>query len=340
MTITTDPAYPVVGETITLTITAATGQTAATQFSLTSVPSRSALTTGLLVDDNGDPVQTFVGDCQGAFGVIAHDHRRTTGGESYPGDPAGAARDDLVAVQTGSVYVGALAELPIVTKFNDGATLRLRVVNATIRAAELVDPLTEVSRMASLEPAVVAALAALVGVAVTAMDVDFATDVNTIYTAYTGHIALTSGSVHMSADGVNVARVEPVNSIEGGIMRLRDLFDRYMGHAQATALGGTWHETDDGKNLPVTVKPSSLAQATVHKADLRERCYRRHIAQVASPPSHGGVDATNTIAVALPLPAFISAFLDALVDANPTAAAGEQEGAVDIGRAFGFTVAP
>jgi hypothetical protein len=339
MAITYTPSPALIDETITLAISGATGNTDATQFTLTSVPDRSALETGLIVDENGDPTNEIVFDVPGSYGIHSHDFIRYTGIPAFPGDVAGTPRDVLVATQTGTVYVGATADLPIITTRGDGATLRLVLSDTLVMSAELVDPTTEIARVTCLATTVVAALAALVDVAVTALDVDFVTDVNALCTAFAAHIVLEgAGPVHAAADTTNTMRREPANSVDAAIVRLNDLFDRMDGHFQSRSSGGTWHVTDDGKNVPVTAPATSLAGATVLKADLRERCYERHRVLVSTPAVHGAADNTNTMAAPLPLAAFIVAFLDELVNATPTSPAGEQEGAVDIGRLLGFKV--
>src|SRR5690606_3650629 len=117
------------------------------------VPDKSGLDTGMLTDAGDTPVQEFTPDVAGAYAFTAYDYRRYSGIPAYAGDPAGEARDLLVATQSGTVYVGDVMDLPI--RGNGHAVkLRLTVVNETIRGAELVDPTTDIARYAALDTTV------------------------------------------------------------------------------------------------------------------------------------------------------------------------------------------
>ncbi len=329
MTLAISPLYPVPGDEVTLGLSNPAGN--AIRGELTSVPSASALAVGLLVDPaTGAPIATFTPDVPGAYGVKAHDYRDVV---------AFGGRSDYLTTQSGTVYVGAAMDLPIRTQVGHGATLRLTVVNATVRAAELLLPLTEVSRVALLDAAVVAALAALVDVAVANLDVDLATDVAALRVAYEAHrVSTGGGTVHASADTTNVVRHETPTAIAAAIDAINDFYDALTGHITAGALGGTWHDHDDGINVPVCGKALTLGEAVVLKADLRERVYEAHRIQVGTGVTkvHLSADSTNTMAAPLPLPVLIVALLDAIVAAVPSTPAGEQAGVVRIEHTLGF----
>lgn len=72
------------------------------------------------------------------------------------------------------------------------------------------------------------------------------------------------------------------------------------------------------------------------KADLRERCYGRHRAQIASPACHGVSDTNNIMADPLTLPSAIVAYLDFVATNAPSVPAGESEGIGDAQAAWGF----
>lgn len=340
MAITNSPAYPIPGESVTLTRTGGVGTY--TEWELTSKPSTSALALGFLRAPSGAAIATFQPDVQGAYGFRAHEYVEYSGFASYPGDPAGAARKELKGSQTGTVYAAATLELPIQTIFGHGATLRLRVHGTTVRAAELVKFTTELARLAAIQISVTSALAALVGVEAEAgaLGEDFVADVRTLLAAYIHHIGVVEGGQHSLADGTNVPRREPPYSVVSAIDSLSDLYDWMNGHLRAGVGGGTWHTNDDTKNMPIAVRGQGLAGAVVSLADLRERVYERHRVQTSSPAVHGAADNTGASKMADPLPltSAVVAYLDALAAAAPTAPSGEQQGTIDLMHGFGFKI--
>lgn len=329
MTISSDPVYPAAGQPVTLATS--TGDADLAVFSLTAVPPESALALGKIVDAQGKAVQTFTPDRAGAYSVTAH---------CYQEIGIGVTWRKLAAQETTTLHVGGYLELPITPTNGHAITLRLLVVSGTVRAAELVSPATELARVAALDTTVAAAVEALVGVGVNSLDVDFITDTNTLCTKYLGHIGMYGfGGVHAMADSTNVLLVEAAKSVPAAIRRLNDLAAKFRGHAESGTSGGGWHATgqDDSKNtLQVAPVAQSLGEAVVLKADLRERCYRRHIAQTANPASHGLADGVNTIADPFPMPAAIAAYLDYVATNTPTAPSGESEGIADAQAAWGF----
>jgi hypothetical protein len=338
MTISTTPAYPLPGEEVTLSRTGGIGSY--TEYELLSVPSRSTLTTGLLRTNSGAASDTFKPDVQGAYSFRALEYVEYSGaGGSSPTDVAGQARRELRGSQTGTVYACASLELPILTTIGHSATLRLRVHGSTVREAEILKPSTEVARMAALQADVVAALEGLVGVTTTKglLGEDFVDDVQALATRFNLH-AHTEAGVHGAADDTNIPRRQAGDSVSGALDQFNDLWDTIMGHLRTNAGGGEWHLHDDGKNLPVTGKASSLASGVVSLADLRERVYERHRVQVASPEVHGLADDAlgSRMSDPLPLTVCIVAYLDALAAESPTAPSGEQQGVADLAHGFGF----
>jgi hypothetical protein len=337
MTIQSDPEYPVVGDVVTLSITAATGSTDATRFEITSVPENSTLETGMLVDEGGDPVQEFTPDVAGAYGVTAYDYRRFIGIPRYAGDPTGASYERLVATQSGTVYVGESLDLPI-RGAGHQITLRLTVANGTVRAASLVSPTTAVARYAALDATVLAAVAALEDVAVASLGEDLPTDVEALRSAFGSHTQQSEGppAVHEEEDDVNPIDVEQSGSVVGSLDLLNRLYDRIVAHMSNS--GGGFHTTPDRLNMPIASKASDMATATVLLADLRRRVYSRHIDTVGSPAVHGTADddVDSVLSADLPLTAAIVAILDYFADNTPTAPAGTNPGAVSLAGMFGF----
>jgi hypothetical protein len=282
---------------------------------------------------------TITFDVPGEYGISAAEHFVWPGiGAGYNGDPLGVPQKRLMSVATATIYVGDHLDLPIEPVNGHGSTLRIFVVNETVRGAQLVNPKTELARVAALDSTVAAAVSALVGVAVTGIDVEFASDVNDLCTKFAAHIIRTAGSAHVSADTTNTLLREPVFSVPAAIERLNDLASKMIGHQRATTAGGQWHLADDEKNvLQVASSAKTLGQAVVLKADLRERCYERHREQITDPTSHGGAgDTTNTMSAPLTLPAAIVAYLDFIASNAPSIPAGESEGIGDAQAAWGF----
>src|SRR5690349_4410631 len=104
-TLSYSPTAPVKGDVVTLSLASA-GPSEFGRFELTSVPDASALETGMLLDAGDNPIDTFTPDVAGAYGIKAYVYFRVVGGPAYPGDPAGEAREVLVSVATGTVYIG------------------------------------------------------------------------------------------------------------------------------------------------------------------------------------------------------------------------------------------
>lgn len=341
MTLVLNPVYPIAGDAVTISFLAPLGNTV--QAELTSVPPKSALVIGPLLNKSGEPTDQFTPDVPGVYGITAHDYLVRSRAASYSGDPAGGSINRYQTTELGTVYVGVVEELPIVTTLGHGATLRLTISNATVRAADLASPLSDVSRKALLDTAVIAALAALVSLPVSGLDADFATDVQALRLAYENHRVQTGGGspIHTVADTTNVSRRERPTSIAAAIDVLNDLWQVIGNHQTQGPGGGTYHVNDDGVNNLVTAQAKTLGQATVMKADLRGRVYSRHRVQVGATTQqvHGSADNTalSVMPAPLPLPVLIVALLDTIVATSATAPTGEQDGAMDVEHKLGFT---
>ncbi len=322
----------VAGDTITL----ADGETLTDETALASL-------TGGTFGSNGAATDAIVFDVPGDYGITGHEYLAIPAlGGAYDSDPLSVAQRRYIGPASATIHVGGYVEIDIAPVNGHGATLRLLVVDSDdgrgmVRAAELVNPATELARQATLDATVAAAVQAMVGLEVNEIDVDFVTDVNNLASAFAAHILLTTGSVHASADSTNALLTEPANSVPAAIARLNDLAARIAGHQRAGTSGGTWHAADDGKNtLQVPPSATSLAQAVVLKADLRERVYERHRAQTASPASHGAADNTNAMTAPKKLPSAIEAFLDFVAGGSASIPSGEAEGVGDAQAAWGF----
>lgn len=339
MAILQDPIYPIPGEEVTLSMTDGAGTRV--DFELTSVPPQSALALGRLLDNAGAPIDTFTPDVPGEYGVLAYDIRETgVAPPRFRDDPIANPGIRVLGTQTGTVHVAAVMSLPITTAVGHGARLEIRVVNTTVRAAALLEPLTELSRTAALEGAVVTALGNLVGVLVSALGNEFVSGVTDLRAKFELHRG-TLGGVHIVADTVTAMLNYPPNSVDYAIAVLNELHDKLVrGHMQAGSSAPRWHAVDDGKNVPLAGRATNLAQGTVLFADLAYRVYERHRVQIASPAAHGGAgDTTNALATAAaPLSALIRDYFDAIAALTPTTAAGESEGADLAAHRYGFAV--
>lgn len=357
MALVVTPQYPVEGEEITLSLTATSGT--ATVFELTAVPSASAVVTGLILDDVPEDVAAptdaldaiergysyamFIPDVAGEYSIRAYDIVEWAGVPSYPGDPAGERRYELADVQIGTVYVGKAVDLPILTSAGRGATLRLNVVNETVRVASMVDATDEWARIASLGTGVAAALTAFAGIAANSIGNDLATAVNDLRVAYEAHRVNNGGAYHANVDAINTVSRTAANSVAGALVVLGELYDAVVAHLEnSTAAATRWHTggagtpADDYKNLPTTGAPGTLAEATVLCSDLRECCYERHRVQVATPACHAAADGTNFLSAPTVLDNIIVAYLDELATIAPAAVAGEPEGVIDARQRYGF----
>jgi hypothetical protein len=291
----------------------------------------------------GAPSNIITFDVPGEYAVLATERFTAQAMPSFAGHPFAAPQSRVLSTASTTIYVGAYAELPIVPVNGHAVTLRLLVVNDTVRRAELVRPATELARVATLDPTVAAAVAALEGVAVNSLDVEFVADVNTLCEKIAAHFLATteSSGVHAYADTTNTILREKAYSVPAALARLNEASTRLTSHREATLAGGTWHAGgDDTKNtLQVAPTATTLGEAIVLKADLRERSYERHRVTVSLPAAHAAPDVTNSMAAPLALPSAIVAYLDFIANNTPSAVAGESEGIADIQAALGFRTA-
>jgi hypothetical protein len=332
MAITSDPTYPIPGEVVSLAITSATGSTAATRFEITSVPENSDLDAGMLVDAAGDPTQEFTPDVAGAYAFTAYDYRRFTGGAAYAGDPAGEARDLLVATQTGTIYVGDVLDLPIRGAGHE-VKLRLTVVNGTVREAELVEPTTEVARCATLDTTVLAAVGELVDVAAASIGESLVSDVAAFVTAFNAHLGSLEAHPLPGPDTVNPLVAAEIGTVVGAIRRLGDLRDHYVLHL---VTDDVWHEdTIDLEHLPIVAKATDLAGAYVLLAEMR-RVYPAHI---NDSDIHPELEAAADLTANSLLTTAVIAVLDYFASETPTPPAGENPGMLSLASKHGFAQA-
>lgn len=366
------PTYPIEGETVTLTITGSPQDTFV--FEITAVPSGSAIPLGfitqplnvdnsVIAESNAQTVadsdligDSFTPDVAGEYSITVYEFRETFGYTAgHDADPQADARFDLIAVtdfdQAAGVVVGSYMELVLKTKDEDQSTLRLNVANLNVRVATMVSPTTEKARQAALN--VTTELAALVGADVTTFGADLLEETTDLRDAFDGHRQQTiSGApplVHAVADSLHVPREADARQVEGAIVllnELRELLTNHLLDSSVQAAGSRWHSTDingdDLKNVPICDKATTLAEATVLLSELRWRVYDRHRVQdkdvTGDAHVHTDPDTANTLTdSATALDDLIVAYLDAIAAQSPTAAANENQGAIELAHRFGFT---
>jgi len=284
---------------------------------------------------------SFVPDVPGEYVITAHATTRAIAPTSFGGDSVGDPTLILGAAQTLTVHVSELLDLPIVPENGHGVTLRLKVSDETVRAAALVRPLTPVALAATLDSGVISALGVLVGETVAGVGNDLQATANNLRAKYELHRIRTASSTHASADSVNTTLADDAYDDTSAIRLVNRLRTVIYGHLTgASAAGARWHTEDDTKNVPMIAPAKTKAEATVLLADLAYRVYPGHLAQIASPASHGAADATNTITVTKePLSELVRVYLNFIAQSNPTVPAGLPEGAIDARTRYGFRAA-
>lgn len=339
--ITYSPTHPVAGDIVTIAASNAAGDPAFARFNLASVPALSALATGMLVDGNGAYLDTFTPDVAGKYEIIPYDVRAFVGQPQHAGD-ASASREVIVGVGArAAVNVVSPVDIRIGTLPGHDITLRLGIFVSEIYSAELVNPATDLARLAALSSTVLAALTALEGIPVG--DITTSTLLSRVIAlraAYEAHRVLTAGSEHTSADTTNAVNYEPPNSDDAALACLQELYERIRGHELAGASGGSWHTNDDTKNTVITPVPLTKAQAIVALSDLEERVYERHRVQTASPTVHGAADTAHALAAPHALTNLIVAYLDFIASNSAIAIDNENEALGTVERILGFTAAP
>lgn len=330
MTVTFDPEYPVAGDSVALT--SDVGDASVTLFSLTSKPTDSALTLGQIVDPQSVAVQAFTPDVPGRYEGIAVNRI-----ELCP-DPATGVILKTLSTTAWTLHVGRALDLPMIAVNGHSATLRIEVVQSSIRAASLVNMATDIARNAALDTTVAAAVAALVGETIASVDDDLMTGANSLRTAYEAHRVLTGGLpyVHQPADNTNITVTKAARDNQSAVQLVQDLATRITFHGRPGILDGSWHPNgwDTENILAVAPRCQTVAEATVLLADLKERVYERHRGETTI--AHGTADNTNFLADPKKLTVAIVAYLDYISAADPTAPTGQSDGIGDAIAKFGF----
>lgn len=274
MAVTTTPDYPVAGSEVTLGLSATTGTVFG--FEIQSVPSKSTITSGLLlrgveelatpptnaVEAAGTEISpgvsilsnTFTPDVAGEYTIVGYDIRQILGFPAFPGDPSGETRYELVGTQVTTIQVGQLIELPIITIRGDGANLQINCNETTVRAATLTAFANDKSRSASLTTAVQGAINALVGVPIATLGTPLQAAVNDLRDNFNNHIANIAvpflpatqnwhqdGTV-ASPDTVNTVFLDKCDSMEGAVILLNKIRGKMLDHfLNSSSSSPNWH---------------------------------------------------------------------------------------------------
>ena len=283
MSILSSPEYPVFAEEVTLSATGALGAAAA--FELTGVPVQSELTLGLLLKEqapgsviptapviaaNADLIiDTFTPDVAGEYSFIAYDLVEIVGVPSFEGDPTADNRFKIVAKQEGIIHVGSIMALPVITADGHGGTIEIRVIQNTIRAAEITGTVSEIGRVAALETSVIGRLNDLVGLNIDSASTDLLEalrDVRDRYNGnpsapmppnppdYDGHInsifkdinpsSGDASGMHLVADTVNVLDSGIPYSLKYAVKLVNELRQKLIGHFEGSIAYGNKVEID------------------------------------------------------------------------------------------------
>ena len=342
MATTYSPTAPVVGDDVVLTtvLDVAYGESFTdlaldlTEYTITAVPHDSALTVGLILGDDGEPTDTFAPDVPGEYEFLANIYTEYAAPASHGGVNSGATYKTLASTAAFSVFVGATLDLVFSVPSGDGLTLRLVCHNGIVTTATLRDGTTRKAELTAEATAVAAALAAIDGVAVTALGPNLGTATGELIDAYNAH--RTQAGVHDVNDTTNVYTPDNPLSNADAMAQLGTLSGVFVRHlTQASQSGSPWHLRDDTENTPIAGTPSTLAQALLVYADLR-RCYIAHIAEDTSPASHTTADATNTLAAADVLTALLVAVLDVWAATAPTTPTNAEPAEYQLQTRYGF----
>lgn len=345
MAVTYSPTTPVVGDTVTFTVTTTVNGTPVSvpvaDVQLTTAPANTALETGEpLLDVAGEPALEFEPDVPGAFTFSLSRYTENPVAPTFDGgvDPYEYATE----VETFTVNVGVAQELPIVTSVGS-LTLSIVTQGTVVASAELVDPVGERALFASLDSTVTTKLAALAGATVATMGPALPTRVGALGTAMAAHFLNTTAHPAgggYAPDTVNTfTRTAPVDQA-AAISQLNEIRGVFLAHALgSTTSGQPWHNSqDDTKNVPIAQVATTVAGAVVLYADMW-RCYEAHRVQTAAPASHVGADVTNTLAAVDLLSDLIKTVLAYLADDTPTVPAAQNQAQVEAAALYGFSEA-
>lgn len=363
ITLTSEPSLPLAGKTVKLTLTPSGGGNYV-KLLCSDAPQGSALRNELdetgatrvavLEGDTGKR-HDFTPDKPGAYVFVALEITKgaaaTDPGGGYPGAPAGYLSETPVSSTTVTLRVGSRLTMPVGAGADTGEIV-LYVWDATIRptlasthaeiSPRINDPKTDRARNAALSSGVVAALAALSGVAASTAVGTLSTVVTDLIDKFNAH--LTQATVHAANDSNNAIdgayrNPSTPEALKQSVNELLRKFKRHILNDNSAGPGSAGYHAPgsnragDWAARPIAENTGDLAQTLIALAGLH-RHYETHRATAGT--IHNNADGTN-VATALPaLPALHSAFIAELVKTAPTAPSTANAGAVTLVSAAGM----
>lgn len=342
MAVTWLPLPPVAGDEVTVSATVAGvggNQVACSsaELTITSVPTGSAVATGLQLDAAGNPTLVFTADVPGEY---EYSVQRFVEYVQAPGFDGGSESHTVALdTETGTIYVGSTLTLPITTPVG-ALTLTITTGEDDVLSATLGSATTQKAEWAALDATVLTKLAALVGASVATMGPALPAKVGAMGIAVDAHFR--NSTAHptgggYAADTINAYGESTPYDIAEAVQKLNKIRTMFTRHAlNSTTSSIKWHNSsDDTKNVPIVGPAGSVAEAIVLYADMF-RCYEAHRVQTAAPVVHPASDATNTLGSIDTLSDLIKAVLTYLADETPTVPAAENQAQVEATSLYGF----
>ena len=310
MAVTISPTAPQAGDVVTITGTPSTdeGQSVFV-FALTEVPALSSLATGVFLHNYADSTEvplsgrliaeaekegnTLTVDADGVYTLTSLEYRKTV-------RPTGITCFPIAGPTTETFEVVQLQQLRVRTeKPEHAASIQIATGDTTIIEATIVDPQSEVARLAIASDAVALELGRAAGLTAATFGEDFVARVVEFRTRWNDHVE--DATEHTAADSVNLILNGVPNDIQGAIQVLNEARLKVIRHMQEI-YGAALHTNPDLGSLVLAAPATTLAQATVLEADL-SRVYADHRRRGSgeTPPIHGtaGGDKPNGLRKAL-----------------------------------------
>jgi len=359
ITVSSNITYPIPGQVLRLTLTPTTGNYA--KVYATAAPPGSKIQADIDKESSGchliyegfttEPWETQF-DVSGLYVLSIDEFSKGAAsyGGGYKGSPDAAPTETRIGTTAYSMSIGRRLTTRVGTS-KDSATLVLYVWDSTVRATTLsvhgeatpalIDPTTPKAKNAAQVTGIVAALAALAGVAAGTLAGNPVTVFSDIAAQHNGHVA--DAGHHASADSDNVLDASYLSTptlarLSEPLAELRRCQDRHMRNDSGTGTGSAssvYHTVADWINLPIADPPSDAASNAIAVAD----CWRAHEAHRMQ---LGGVHSVaDTSHDCDPLPALLELHRLVLVElakTTPTAVSTEHPGALTLTTLMGMKV--
>jgi len=364
VTLSISPTYPIPGRPCLVTFTATSGNMV--RVYATAGPTGSSIQAQLDATDDtrirlwsGEIEDTWIfrPDVGGVYVLSAEEYTvgETTHGGGYKDDPDSYPSETLLSTTATSITVANKVTADIGVP-PDTATLELYVHGTTIRPTlvgvhgeatpTLTNPTTDKAKTAVASATVVAALAALSGVAASTALGTPSSIIDDLIVKYEAHRA--SGTFHADADVLNwVAASFRVPGSPAGVAKsaneLRTKLTRHMTNDEDGAGFGTIDIHAPGAAARAD-QAHALIVAGANEQEPLSQClmiadiWRAYEAHRIDTTYHDAADTTNGAAVLPELLQVYFRFLEALAAASPTVPATTNSGVVFLAHSGGLTV--